>query len=176
MLPPPAAEDYLVGVRRREGEEERLRKGRPERKPNAVPRLLAAGAIPVGAKLRLRLESLTQKEQEFVGPLLGEDRSAGEAEWTGKSANAALAWAKDGNAYSASGAVVKVLQLSGARSESDGGSAHGPIHWELAEDGRTLWEIAESLPDAHAAAADLGATEGGDAGVSGGSVTPFGGG
>lgn len=84
ILPPPAAEDYLVGVRRREGEqEERLRRERPVRRPNAVPRLLAAGVPQPGAKLVLRLDTFTQKEQDLVGALLESDSSAGEAEWTG---------------------------------------------------------------------------------------------
>lgn len=147
ILPPPAAEDYLVGVRRREGEEERLRRARPVRKPDAVPRLLAAERIPAGAKLKLRLASLTQKEQEYVGKLLEKDPSAGEAEWTGKAPNAALRWGADGGLYTATGAVVRILKRSGARSESDGRSAHGPAHWELDGDGRTLWEIAEALSD-----------------------------
>lgn len=43
---------------------------------------------------------------------------------------------------------MKVLQACGARPEDDGGSANGPIHWELVGDGRTLWELAEALPGA----------------------------
>ena len=149
ILPPPAAEDYLVGVRRREGEqEERLRRERPVRRPNAVPRLLAAGVPRPGAKLVLRLDTFTQKEQDLVGALLESDPSAGEAEWTGVTANSVLDWGKDSKPYSASAAIVKVLQLAGARPAGVGGSAHGPRHWEVVGDGRTLWEIAEGLPDA----------------------------
>ena len=148
ILPPPAAEDYLVGVRRREGEqEERLRREQPVRRPNAVPRLLAAGVPAPGAKLVLRLDTFTQKEQDLVGMLLESDPSAGEARWTGTTANSVLEWGKDGKSYSASAAIVKVLQLAEARPPGVGGSAHGPRHWEVMGDGRTLWEIAEGLPD-----------------------------
>lgn len=149
ILPPPAAEDYLVGVRRREGEqEERLRRERTVRRPNAVPRLLEAGVPAPGAKLVLRLDTFTQKEQDLVGTLLASDPSAGEAEWTGTTANSVLKWCKDGKPYSASLAIVKVLQLAGARPLGEGGSAHGPRHWEIVGDGRTLWELAELLLDA----------------------------
>jgi len=148
ILPPPAAEDYLVGVRRREGEqEERIRRERTARRPNAVPRLLEAGVPAPGAELVLRLDTFTQKEQDLVGVLLESDPSAGEAEWTGTTANSVLKWRKDGKPYSASLAIVKVLQLAGARPEAEGGSAHGPRHWEVVGDGRTLWELAESLLD-----------------------------
>lgn len=149
ILPPPAAEDYLVGVRRREGEqEERIRRERTVRRPNAVPRLLEAGVPAPGAKLVLRLDTFTQKDQDLVGALLESDPSAGEAEWTGTTANSVLKWRKDGKPYSASLAIVKILQLAGARPVDEGGSAHGPRHWEVVDDGRTLWEIAEGLPDA----------------------------
>lgn len=151
ILPPPAAEDYLVGVRRREGEqEERIRRERTVRRPNAVPRLLEAGMLPPGAKLVLKLDTFTQKERDRVGKLLESDPPAGEAEWTGATANSALKWRKDGKTYSASLAIVKVLQLAGARPPGLGGSAHGPRHWEVVAEGRTLWELAESLLDADA--------------------------
>lgn len=145
ILPPPAAEDYLVGVRRKNKEEERLQE-RPRRRQNAVPRLLGAEAIPQGTTLRLRLNSFTKKEQQLLEPLLQEDGSVGFAEWTGKTANTALRWHRDDTLYSASKLIVRILQLCGARSEADGGAAHGPSHWEM-PNGATLWEFAEEISE-----------------------------
>ena len=145
ILPPPAAEDYMVGIRRRDDrEEERLQRTSSGRRPNAVSRLLAAGSIPEGAELALRVWQLTREEQRLVEPLLEEDEAAGIAEWTGTSLTKALRWRKDGELYSASRLVTKVLQLCGARPESDPGSAPGPIFWEDA-DGRSLYELSEAL-------------------------------
>lgn len=146
IVPPPAAEEYLVGVRRRNREEERLQESSAaRRKPNAVPRLIAAEAIEPGTELKLALETFNPKERKLLGPLLEKNGATGLAEWTGKTANRWLKWRRDGELYSASGLVVKILQLCGARSETDGGSAHGPLHWKV-PDGRTLWEFAEALP------------------------------
>lgn len=93
------------------------------------------------------MTTFTQKEQERVGALLTEDPSAGRAEWAGKCANSALSWNRDGELYSASGAIVKLLQASRARPHDDGGSPNGPTHWEVEGDVCTLWEMVEALSD-----------------------------
>ena len=146
IVPPPAARDYLVGVRNREKEEERLREASPlVRRPNAVPRLIARDAVPAGTVLGLRLSAFIPKERSLLEPFVREDEIAGAAEWVGRTPTKALRWRKDGGLYSASKLAVKVMQACGARSpDPDGGTAPGPSLWEL-PDGRTLWELAESL-------------------------------
>lgn len=145
IVPPPAARDYLVGVRNREREEERLREASSlVRRPNAVPRLIAADAVTAGTILKLRLSAFIPKERRLLEPFLRDDELAGAAEWVGRTPNQALRWRKDGKLYSASKLAVRIMQACGARPEPDGGSAPGPSLWE-SPNGLTLWELAESL-------------------------------
>lgn len=143
IVPPPAAEDYIVRVRRRQREEERLQEA-SRRRPNAVPRLLAAGEVEPGTPIKLRLSSFSRNDRQCIDDLLQKDESIGQAEWTGEGATTVLRWRYDGNTYSASKLIVKILQECGARPVGNGGSAHGPSHWETPE-GKTLWELAEEI-------------------------------
>lgn len=143
IVPPPAAEDYVVRVRRRQREEERLQEA-SRRKPNAVPRILAAEAISAGTRMTLRLSSFGPSVREPIEELLQKDESYGEAEWTGEGATTVLRWCHDDTTYSASKLIVRILQECGARPAGNGGSAHGPQHWETPE-GKTLWELAEKI-------------------------------
>lgn len=143
IVPPPAAEDYIVRVRRRQREEERLQE-KSRRKPNAVRRLLDAGEIEPDTNMKLKLSSFVRKHKPLVKDLLDRDESFGQAEWTGEGATTALRWHHDGNSYSASKLVVKILQECGARPVGNGGPANGPLHWETPE-GQTLWELAEEI-------------------------------
>ena len=143
IVPPPAAEDYIVRVRQRQREEERLQKA-SRRRPNAVPRILAANEIPQGTPMRLRFSSFGRDDGQRIEELLEKDEAFGQAEWTGERATTVLRWNYDGHTYSASRLIVKILQKCGARPPDNGGSANGPSHWETPE-GRSLWELAEEI-------------------------------
>lgn len=138
LLPLPVAQDYLVRRRRRERDEEQREAS--GRRQNVVTELLSAGALEPETELNLKLDSFTKEEQDLLKSSLETNPATGKAVWTGLGLLKALRWNRDGELYSASGLVVRILQDNG----SDARAAHGPRYWET-PDGHTLLELADSL-------------------------------
>ncbi|MDP9454196.1 MAG: hypothetical protein M3Q49_08880 [Actinomycetota bacterium] len=111
FLPLPIAEDYLVKRRRREkAEEEREASGRRQ---NVVTELLAAGAVEPVTELGLKLEAFNQAQREAIERGIADDADVGVAEWTGLSWSKAVRCRKDGETYSSTGLVLRILELHG---------------------------------------------------------------
>jgi hypothetical protein len=136
LLPPPAAEDYLVKRRRREESEEK--KEARKRRRDSVGILLEAGTIDVGTELKLSLEAMTADWRPAVEKAIQENPHTGLAEWTASgNRNSALRWKLDGDEYSATGLVWKLL----TDLKLDVTAVAGPDYW-LLPDGRTLSQAA----------------------------------
>lgn len=137
LIPLPAAEDYMVRRRRQEKEEER--REALTRKPNAVPILIALGAVGTGEKFELNLDAFSEADKPLIEGLLRSTPDAGVASWTNENTNQALRWRLDGQCYSASGIVKSILRRAGAREEGEKISVHSSLYWR-GEDGLTIWE------------------------------------
>jgi RecB family endonuclease NucS len=140
ILPPPAAEDYLVKRRRREQEEE-VREATTRRR-NSVTVLSEADAIPVGTELRLNLDAFTPEQRARIEQRAATTPDYQTAAWTGLGIREALRWSHDGQHYSCSGLIEKMLvELSFSPI-----SIPGPDYW-LAPSGRTLYYEAVALEE-----------------------------
>jgi len=141
ILPPPAAEEYLVKRRRREQEEE-VREASARRR-NSVTVLDEAQAIPVGTEIPLHVGAFTPPQRAAIEARIAASPDYGVAEWTGLGIRQALRWKHDGQLYSCSGLIWKVLDDLGFNP----GSVPGPDYW-LAPSGRTLYYEAAAIEDA----------------------------
>lgn len=141
ILPPPAAEDYLVKRRRREQEEE-VREATARRR-NSVTVLDEAAAIPAGTDLQLNRDAFTPDQRARFEQQAGISAGYATARWTGRGIREALRWNHDGELYSCSGLIWKILTELGFSP----GSVPGPDYW-LAPSGRTLYYEAVAVEDA----------------------------
>jgi hypothetical protein len=134
LLPPPAAEDYLVKRRHREVEE--TEREATTRSRNSVTILLEAGTLEAGQPLRLKLDRLGEA-QAALEAAIAREPSIAEAEWTGLSLNQALRWRRDGKLYACTPLVLGLLEEVGFPRPS----IAGPQCWAI-EDGRSLADLA----------------------------------
>jgi hypothetical protein len=141
ILPPPAAEDYLVKRRRRELKEEERESS--ARRRNSVTVLDEAAALAPGTPIVMHLDAFTPEQRMEIERQIEADPAYGLAEWTGLGIRQALRWKADGNLYSCSGLIWKVLDDLGFNP----GSVPGPGYW-LAPSTRTLYEEAVAIEDA----------------------------
>jgi hypothetical protein len=152
LLPPPAAEDYLVKRRRREQEEDE--REAPTRRRNSVTVLTEAGVIPVGADVPMNLGAFTPEQRAAIHQSIVSSPSFGLAAWTGLGIKQALRWKHDGELYSCSGLIWKLLDELGFNP----GSIPGPDYW-LAPSGRALYvescEIEDELRSGKRQAIDV---------------------
>jgi hypothetical protein len=142
LLPPPAAEDYLVQRRRREHEEEEREAS--TRRRNSVTVLNELEVIPVDAEVPLNMAAFSPEQRDAVQARIAGSPGYGVAIWTGLSIRQALRWMHDGELYSCSGLIWKILNELGF----DPGSIPGPEYLR-APSGRTLYDeavAAESPP------------------------------
>jgi hypothetical protein len=140
ILPPPAAEDYLVKRRRRELEEE-VREATTRRR-NSVTVLSEAEVIAVGGEVPMNLPAFTPDQRAAIEQQIATSEDFGVAVWTGLGIREALRWRHDGQLYSCSGLIWKVLDDLGFNP----GSVPGPDYW-LAPSGRALYEESCRIED-----------------------------
>lgn len=140
LLPPPAAEDYLVKRRRREQEEEE--REITTRRRNSVTVLTEANAIPVDGEVPLNLAAFTPDQRAAIEVQMASSPDYGVAEWTGLGIKQALRWKHDGELYSCSGLIWKMLDDLGFNP----GSIPGPDYW-LAPSGRALYYESIAIED-----------------------------
>lgn len=134
LIPLPEAEDYLVRRRRREQGEETRRVAR--RRPTTVSLLNRAGAVKEGDPIRLNVQWLPAAWRPAVEELIAESAAVGEAEWSGsENTHKALRWKHDGELYSASGIVHRILTMANV----EHGSLPGPDYWQLPS-GRSMYQ------------------------------------
>lgn len=138
ILPPPDAADFLVRRRKREEAEEKKEARAKQR--NAVTVINEIGSVENGTELALVLQAFTDEQRPVVEAMITENPSYGKASWTGKGSHNAIEWQLDGMTYSVSGLVAHLLdELDLYRS-----GIRGPLYWSF-PDGRTIYEVAESL-------------------------------
>lgn len=140
ILPPPAAEDYLVRRRRREAEEEEREAS--TRRRNSVVVLTEAAELAPGDSVTLNLDAFTPDQRNAVEQKINQSPAFGAAEWTGLGIRKALKWPEDGEVYSCSGLVWKMLNDLGFNP----GSLPGPDFW-LLPNGQTLYEKSCEIED-----------------------------
>lgn len=151
LLPPPAAEDYLVKRRRREVEEET--REATSRRRNTVTILLEADALAPGQSLALRTGYFNEAMREKIEAAIQEDPRTGEAEWTGISLRQAIRWKRDGQVYSCSGLIEKLLTELGF----PGTSVAGPEYWFIDSETSLFGKSLEIEPERGAAPETPGA-------------------
>jgi RecB family endonuclease NucS len=138
LLPPPSAEEYLVRRRRRR-EDEEAREDRTRRR-DSVAILLENEAVEAGTPLSLKMDEFSGPNQAAVQSLLEREPEAGHAVWTGDTSRAALRWGRDGETYSPTALVKKVLKEVGIHRRA----VAGPRYW-LLPDGESLADLAVEL-------------------------------
>lgn len=112
---------------------------RSQRRPNAVPTLVNAQAIPDGTPLTY--SAVTQSEAEATEHWLAQDGRRALAHWQ-NDRRKPLVWSYDGRPYSASGLIMRLWELAGW--EKAPIAAQGPIRWQL-DDKRTLDDLAKEV-------------------------------
>jgi len=148
LLPLPEAEDYLVRRRRKEQEEEARKSTR--RALSSVAILGRAGAVTEGDVLELKLDAFTAEVRPKVEQLVADDARVGRATWTGLGSLKALRWERDGQLYSVTGIIVKILELVGI----DQKAVAGPDYWIVPRTGRSMYEESKLLEASVMASAD----------------------
>ncbi len=144
ILPPPAAEDYLVKRRRREAEE--VQRESVGRRRNTVTVLSEAGTIRPGTELAMKLDAFTPQQRAAIQVEIDASPDFRIAEWTGLGLRKALRWKHDGQTYSCTGLIWKILDDLGLNPSA----VAGPDYW-LTPAGRSLYEEALAV-DAESAA------------------------
>jgi hypothetical protein len=107
------------------------------RRPNAVPTLVDARALPDGTPLTYRATG--RPEREAMAAWLGQDPTRSTASWVNQRVRPIL-WAVDGKSYSPSGLVQEMWRLAGWGKAPV--AAQGPSRWFTA-DGKSLWTLAK---------------------------------
>ena len=80
---------------------------------SSVAILGRAGAVTEGDVLELKLDAFSAEVRPKVEQLVADDPRVGRAAWTGLGSLKALRWERDGQLYSVTGIVVKILELVG---------------------------------------------------------------
>ncbi|GGV15723.1 hypothetical protein GCM10010182_40890 [Actinomadura cremea] len=114
-------------------------KSRRQRRPNAVPTIVNAGRLADGEPLTY--SPYIRAEAEAVKGWLAEDPRRAQATWV-NDRRKCLLWAYDGEAYSATGLVHRIWELSDY--EKSPVSVQGPGRWKL-DSGQSLWDLAVQL-------------------------------
>ena len=99
--------------------------------------LAEAGVLTPEMVLSIGLDTLRERWRESVGDLIASDPPVGRAAWTGDLTARSLRWEHDGEVYSATGLMKKVLEMAGHGSPT----VPGPDHWVL-PDGRPMYRAA----------------------------------
>jgi alkylated DNA nucleotide flippase Atl1 len=148
LVPPPDAEQYLVGPRSlaptvRAAQEAARRAPIPER-------LIAAGALRPGEQLTIVVPPYVKQDREAITRWLAEDPKRSVARWC-DDPRAPVQWALDDSASPMRTLVTRIVrEATGAPPQAD---VWGP-NWFLAPDGRPLNRVADDLAGGPRAAFD----------------------
>ena len=121
--------------RRRKEQEEEARK-RTRRALSSVAILELAGALSEGDVLELKLDAFTAEQRPRVEQLVAGEPRVGRTTWTGMGSQKALRWELDGQLYSPTGIVVKILEEAGIQAKT----VAGPDYWIVPGTGRSMYE------------------------------------
>ncbi|MGI5326679.1 AIPR family protein [Actinomadura nitritigenes] len=113
-----------------------MKRSRRQRRPNAVPTLVNAGTLATGTPITYRPEN--GPEVLAVNDWLAEDPRRATATWVNDRVKCLL-WTYDGQAYSATGLVIRIWELAGY--DRSPVSVQGPRRWWVT-DAQSLWDLA----------------------------------
>jgi len=139
LYPLPDIEEFVLSPEVSEQRQERTERQRRQREATTVSRLVEAGALEPGDRLRFRAPSAELQEQ--LEPWLDGKPQRRWAAWQDDTGQPLL-WEADGQAYSPTGLAKLILEEGADRS---GLHLPGPQYW-VDEEGRSLAEIAQTLP------------------------------
>lgn len=150
LYPVPAVEQFTLAPARQEIAQARERAEVSSRRGPTVSRLSSAGALDVGAQLRLApYGRITAEEREAVLDLVRQDPSVGRAQWNGDPATG-LMWEKDGQPWTPTGLSKHIVELATGRRPTVIG---GPRWWRT-EDGVSLRDLADGMEESRTGAFD----------------------
>ena len=132
----------MVRRRRRdqvEGEARAVRR----RAGRTVDLLGEAGVLEPGDTIPFRIEAVASADRPKVEALIAADPSIGRAEWTGLGSREILRWDHDGETYSTTALVVKILAMAGVSKTA----IPGPDYWTVPATGRSFYEESKLLAD-----------------------------
>jgi hypothetical protein len=139
IYPPPNTEDFVISPRL--PKRERVRADREQRREiSAVKRLVSAGAIPDGTRLRFHVAEGRTVDEAQITEWLAADAARSDVRWTNDPISPLL-WAVDGKRYAPTTLVRKILEESLGLQLS---AIRGPVWWTT-DDGRNLVEIVEAV-------------------------------
>lgn len=136
--PPPDVEEFVLSPEVSAERKEKADKQKSKKDASTVSKLIASGALETGELLLFGSPSPT--EQSSVQPWIDEQPERARARWQDDTKNT-LRWDVDGQLYSTTGLAQKVLVEALGKAKP----LQGPLYWH-ADDGRSLLEIAQSLP------------------------------
>jgi Domain of unknown function (DUF5655) len=138
LYPPPDVEEFVLSPEVNEQRMVRTERQRRQRETSTVSRLLEAGALEPGDRLEFRAPS--PDLHSLLEPWLEAVPARRYAAWQ-DDATTPLIWEADGAGYSPTGLAARILEEGADRT----GAIQGPLFW-IADDGRSLVEVARSLP------------------------------
>jgi len=116
------------------------------KKPNTVPTLIAADAIPTGTTLTINLDlnehgtptahTLTRETRDLIATWIAENPRRGQATWTPQAQ--CLTWAADGQTYTPTGLAQHIYKTVTGQKRAINGS-----RWWHTPDGHTLTQLAD---------------------------------
>ncbi|NDK37331.1 hypothetical protein DT603_00530 [Pseudoxanthomonas gei] len=134
VIPLQEAKQYLIDIKQKQEQRESV--GRRAR-PKTMKILLDNALVAEGQKLSLKNALPTWIKYEDANPVF-------HATITGKRGQSnAVLWEKDGQEYAVSALAWKIFKESHP-DNTDPGGVNGNWHW-VREDGKSLWEVAESF-------------------------------
>ncbi len=124
--------------RRKEQEEEARKSTRRALSSVAILDLLVQSGR---GRAELKLDAFTAEQRPTVEQLVAGDPRVGRATWTGLGSQKALRWERDGQLYSPTGIVVKILEEAGIQRRR----WPGPDYWLVPGTGRSMYEESKLL-------------------------------
>ncbi len=138
LYPVPTVEDFTVSPRQAEVRAQAETKKRTQ-DTSAVRRLIDAGTIEDGTVLRLRTRTEVNAEvRDAIDAWIAEDAKRGEVHWQNKP-TAPLIWQYDGDEYTPSGLVKKIISLTSGIDRSVQGTK-----WFIDGEGHDLVDLSAS--------------------------------
>lgn len=116
-----------------------------KRATSAVAVLHQSGRIPDGTRLELR--GVSSQERRVLDPWLDKDSRHGHVTWVARGGARCLRWEWDGERYSASGLIERIMNL--AHGDDIERSLQGTLYWHLPGEGN-LVQLADEVRRAEA--------------------------
>lgn len=141
LLPVPDAEDFMIRPKSSSTTQAATRAS-GERRAAAVQRLITHSAIPDGTDLTIVVPDLVDQDRDAIRAWLDADPARARALWH-NDVNGPVEWAADGQRYRTIELIRHIIKTATSQPPR---AQLWPPTWYRAPDGRTLHQIAETLP------------------------------